>query len=422
MIPQIRWPGLRSMIPAGNVFGCVVPGHDGGGWRNIPVQERCAVKTLKKISLAGGLRQRRGFTLIELLVVIAIIAILVALLLPAVQQARESARRTQCKNNLKQIGLAVHNFESTYSRLPHSGQCDSTGSASTTYMTQSTPTLLLPYIEQQNVYQLMDHQLKYADMATAGYNTAALNPNAIGAAYNDANYPNTVAAAKSQIPSFVCPSTPIDQARRSPDGYGLWDYMFIATTDIEDGSAGAETPVGTRPTTTARRVAMTVASMLSCDPKRKFGAITDGTSNTILCIEDAGRAHPSAGRLGSLSSRPSPNGEGPAWSGGSSGGRRMYAWADPDAGSNGLSGPSNALSPASRAARPNNYNTPQGGPPECLWVNNNCGPNDEPFSWHTGGVQAAMGDGSVRFVSENIDVLTLKWLAGADDGRIVGDF
>ena len=116
------------------------------------------MKTLKKISLAGGLRQRRGFTLIELLVVIAIIAILVALLLPAVQQARESARRTQCKNNLKQIGLAVHNFESTYSRLPHSGQCDSTGSSSTTYMTQSTPTLLLPYIEQQNVYQQMDHQ------------------------------------------------------------------------------------------------------------------------------------------------------------------------------------------------------------------------------------------------------------------------
>ena len=380
------------------------------------------MKTLKKISLAGGLRQRRGFTLIELLVVIAIIAILVALLLPAVQQARESARRTQCKNNLKQIGLAVHNFESTYSRLPHSGQCDSTGSSSTTYMTQSTPTLLLPYIEQQNVYQQMDHQLKYADMATAGYSTAALNVNSVGAVYNDANYPNTVAAAKAQIPSFICPSTPIDQARRAPDGFGLWDYMFIAVTDIEDGSAGAETPTGTRPTTSTRRVAMTVAGMLSCDPKRKFSAITDGTSNTILCIEDAGRAHPSAGRLGSLSSRPSPNGEGPAWSGGSSGGRRMYAWADPDAGSNGLSGPSNALSPASRAARPNNYNTPQGGPPECLWVNNNCGPNDEPFSWHTGGVQAAMGDGSVRFISENIDVLALKWLAGSDDGRIVGDF
>jgi prepilin-type processing-associated H-X9-DG protein len=100
----------------------------------------------------------------------------------------------------------------------------------------------------------------------------------------------------------------------------------------------------------------------------------------------------------------------------------MYAWADPDAGSNGLSGPSNAISPASRVARPNNYNAPSGGPAECPWTVNNCGPNDEPFSWHTGGVQAVMGDGSVRFISENIDTLTLKWIAGADDGRVTSDF
>lgn len=368
--------------------------------------------------------ERRGFTLIELLVVIAIIAILVALLLPAVQQARESARRTQCKNNLKQIGLAVHNFESTYSYLPHSGQCDSTGTASTTYMTQSTPTLLLPYIEQANVYNQMDHSLKFVDMATlAGYVTTQLNPLSQGAVYNDANYPNTVAAAKTQIQAFICPSTPIDVARRAPDGYGVWDYMFIATSDIEDGTIpGGTDPIGTRPTSSARRIAMSQQGFLSCDAKRKFGSITDGTSNTILCIEDAGRAHPSAGSIGSLSSRPAPNGEGPQWSGGTTGGRRMYAWADPDSGANGLSGPSNAIAPASRMARINNFGAPLGGPAECRWVNNNCGPNDEPFSWHTGGCQAAMGDGSVRFLSENMDVLVLKRIAGSQDGFVTGEF
>jgi prepilin-type N-terminal cleavage/methylation domain-containing protein len=366
--------------------------------------------------------RQRGFTLVELLVVIAIIGILVGLLLPAVQAAREAARRMQCGNNMKQMGLAIHNFESAYKRLPHPGQCDSTGAATTVYMTQSTPTLMLPYIEQTQVYNLMDHGLTFAQMQTAGlYNMAVLHPRSQGAVYHDPAFPNTVLAAKTSIPIYLCPSTPIQGSTRAPDNYGAWDYMFISVSDVEEDSAFGEP--GTRPTSTARRVAMTRQGFLSCDRGWGFGNVTDGTSNTLAVIEDAGRAHPNAGNWGSLSTRPSViSQDSVEWTGGTTGGRRMYAWADPDAGANGLSGPSNAIAPASRLMKINNYKTPNGGPTECRWRNNNCGPNDEPFSFHTGGVNATLGDGSVRFISESADWRTLKWLAASQDGNTIGDF
>jgi hypothetical protein len=190
-----------------------------------------------------------------------------------------------CQNNLKQIGLAVHNYESTYGVLPHPGQCDSTGGASTVYMTQSTPTLLLPYIEQDNVYKMMDHTPSgLTQMAALGYNTTQLHPLSRGRIYNDSGHAATVAAAKTHIKTYVCPSTPVAPSSRSPDGYGAWDYMFIAVSDIEDGSAGATTPVGTRPSSSARRIAMTVQGMCTCEGRAIVG-VTDGTSNTILCIE-----------------------------------------------------------------------------------------------------------------------------------------
>ncbi len=142
-------------------------------------------------------RSRRGFTLIELLVVIAIIAVLIALLLPAVQAAREAARRAQCVNNLKQIGLALHNYHSSVNSLPWGD--------GPWWIEWSAHTLLLPYIEQGPIY----NAINFVDTQTIGQ-TPMPNDN-----------PANTTAEYSVIPGFLCPS---DQDRlTSPDGHN--NYM-----------------------------------------------------------------------------------------------------------------------------------------------------------------------------------------------------
>jgi len=147
---------------------------------------------------------------------------------------------------------------------------------------------------------------------------------------------------------------------------------------------------------------------------------SDGTSNTIMIIEDAGRAYTTVGVFGSGSSRPSPLTTSPKPAIGdvasNANARRVYAWADPDAFGNGFSGPSNST--GSKIAKINNNPTPVGGPTTCSWKTNNCGPNDEPFSFHTGGVTGVMGDGSVRFIRDSIDGVVLKYAIGASDGQL----
>jgi prepilin-type N-terminal cleavage/methylation domain-containing protein/prepilin-type processing-associated H-X9-DG protein len=351
--------------------------------------------------------KRKGFTLIELLVVIAIIAVLIGLLVPAVQKVREAANRMSCTNNLKQIGLGFHSHESSYGKLPHPGQIDSTGSNTTTYMIHSWCTQILPYIEQESTYKMFDHM----NTNWTGYNTTLLHSLAKGRDYDDPAYPSGWTAAQTQVKTFVCPSTPLGSTSRSNgENLGAIDYMVACVSDIDEGTNSRVS--GTGSTSYKGKYYGPLTAQGSA-----ITSILDGTSNTLLAIEDAGRSHPTITMFGAGSARSSPvSAPGHPVIGDASltTARRVYAWADPDASGNGVSGPSNSTS--DRTAKINNNQTPIGGPASCPWSVNNCGPNDEPFSFHSGVVNAAMCDGSVRAIKDTTSALTLKAIVGATDG------
>ncbi len=302
-------------------------------------------------------RRHQGFTLIELLVVIAIIAVLIALLLPAVQQAREAARRTQCKNNLKQLGLAVHNYESTFSRLPpHEGGtcCNIPG---TNNGTLSGIVMMLPYFDQASLW------------------------NAIASAPGQGGEPGTVAFIHppGPLPMLLCPSSPEPPSAGSVNpkwgGPGRSYHLSLGDSDL---NAFSHPPYTAPP---ARSPFSPTAG-----ETRQWRDITDGLSNTILIAEQAlfkntselqgtfSEDYTIATPTACSASTPGKNYNG---LGSILGNGRFWAQAS------GLAG----------------YTVltilPPNGP--------SCGYFPTVSSRHTGGVQVVLADGAVRFISDSID-------------------
>jgi prepilin-type processing-associated H-X9-DG protein len=239
---------------------------------------------------------------------------------------------------------------------------------------------VLPYIEQSMIYKQINKSYSY----------------------RDTRWPANQEAAKQEIPIFVCPSDAF-VSFRDPEGYGRADYFATVYTDIDP-----DTGLRNKPTR---------ADGALCVPAAPMSAISDGTSNTIMIIEDAGRIHQSlkfpGGAGGSISTYDDPtctSGNGDATDCAGTGNKRGVAarWADQDATGSGVSGPPNAV--ATWSSFINQNATPTGGPVDCPWSQNNCGLNDEPFSFHPGGCNAVFADGSVRFLGENIDARTMRGL------------
>jgi prepilin-type N-terminal cleavage/methylation domain-containing protein/prepilin-type processing-associated H-X9-DG protein len=303
---------------------------------------------------------RQGFTLVELLVVIAIIGILVGLLLPAVQSAREAARRMQCMNNMRQFGLAMHNHESTYKSFPESRPRDLAGGR------MSWCVVVLDFIEQSNLANIYNKNLRW--------NTAS-----------------NVAAGQTVLPLFICPSSASGSARLPASGtssdldgkvMGPSDYIVMHRLRHRFYTAnGLVNPRGTADHD----------GVLVPDKKTKIGEITDGTSNTILIMENGGR--PNWYVLGRSQGTALPRPEG-------------FGWTDPDGGAGSMDG-------TDRQTGAINGGSGRG---TCIM---NCNNDSEPYSFHIGGMNVSLADGSVRFLSESIDAGSFAALVTPRGGEVV---
>lgn len=333
--------------------------------------------------------RQRGFTLIELLVVIAIIAILIALLLPAIQQAREAARRTHCKNNLKQIGLALHNYLDVHSAFPPS-YCVVPGVTTTVGGQWSAFARILPYLEQANLQNLINWNV---------------------------NYSTQVNVAITRVPAYLCPSDPNDVVRVNPSTGVPRDYpasyvMNFGTWKIYDPQTGSGGDGAFFP-----------------NSKMRAANFTDGMSNT-LCASEAkaftpylrNTADPGPVAPASPSFAAGLTGDGCCIGPSLQLNTGHTEWADGLCQQSGFTttfGP-NAKIPHTVGGR--EYNIDYVSWREGTTATRITYAALPARSYHTGMVHALLMDGSVRSISENIDLRTWQSLGTRDGGEVIGDF
>jgi prepilin-type N-terminal cleavage/methylation domain-containing protein len=334
-------------------------------------------------------RLHRGFTLIELLVVIAIIAILISLLLPAVQQAREAARRTQCKNNMKQIVLAMHNYESTFRVFP--------GLSSSSQYGFSVQARILPYIDQGNLQNLIDFNI----------------PLMLGSGGSQSLNPIHAEAAGQPLPLFLCPSEPEQPIFQNTN---TGTETFAGTNYVVCTGDGTDANYDTRARTNG---------MFWWGSASRFRDMLDGASNTVVLAESL-----MGNKLDGAGVATDPKRQMARYNGGGMG-----------AAGQGFTGaPGNNPDIAVAAAGAPNFD----GRGRSSWIwgrehltsfNTYMAPNNaipdvhrNGFGWfaarsmHVGGVQIGLGDGSVRFVGDSVDLATWRALGTKSGGEIPGEF
>jgi prepilin-type N-terminal cleavage/methylation domain-containing protein/prepilin-type processing-associated H-X9-DG protein len=306
-----------------------------------------------------SIRRKHGFTLIELLVVIAIIAILIALLLPAVQQAREAARRTECKNNLRQIGLAMHNYHDSFRTFPSGwiGAEPTVGHHVEGLNGWGWGAMLLPYLEQAPLYNQIN------------FRASIIEPTGT---------PSNLSLLKHPLTVYFCASDPKpetwwinDEATGAPLAE-LATTNYVAAFGPDDLDACELGVIG--PGVQCRG-----SGMFYHNSRVKIRDVTDGTSNTILAGE---RRTLEAAAFYST------------WSGAIPGGEEAFPR---------ILGVSDHTPNSENAA------------PGVLHL-------DDYGSWHEGGAQFVLADGHVRFISENIHFPTFQALATINRGEILGEF